>query len=664
MPRSFSSPICFALVFLALAVAGANAAAPAVPFPGMEADLQRTLKEQANFYVFKTAADLAADTQGLTWQDGSDLPEFADPAAKKGGTLKSWIPDFPATFRTVGPDASDSFRTYLLDNVEMTFLQPHPNLPGRFYPELAKDWAVDLAHKTVYFHLDPSAQWSDGVPVTTDDVVFTWYFLSSPALNDPWSNDNMAKTFSRLTIYDAHTFAVTLKDLKPNLEYVAGTNALYPKHFFKDFGPGWEEKYNFRITPTDGAYLVHPEDVKKQVSVTLTRQADWWAKDKRFLRYRFNPDKVRLTVIRDVDKAFEEFTRGDLDYFLPIGLPKYWYEKLPNDHPEVAAGYIEKATFYNQTPRLTRDLWINEAKPFLNNRDLREGLQYATNFDLLCQQYYRGDAVRPQTRSDGYGWRVNPTIAAHPFDPEKARALFAKAGFAKQGPDGILVNADNHRLSFTITAYSPAYKDHLSILKQEALKAGLEYNIEILDGTTGYKKMQQKQHEIALIGLDTGVEMYPRYWETYAGVNAYEDAYLGPDGKPVGTPAEGKPNPAPTKVKANTNNMTSTFIPHLDELITQYDHAESMDQIKALAVQIEQIIYDDASWINGYTIPFYRLAYWRGIKWPAGFNAMQSTDPEQLWLMWVDPDEQKETRAAKDAGKKFPPQIQVFDQFK
>jgi len=110
--------------------------------------------------------------------------------------------------------------------------------------------------------------------------------------------------------------------------------------------------------------------------------------------------------------------------------------------------------------------------------------------------------------------------------------------------------------------------------------------------------------------------------------------------------------------------MSSVFIPHLDELIGQYDHAESMDQIKTLASQMEQIIYDDASWINGYTIPFYRVAYWRWVKWPAGFNVMQSTDPEQFWLMWVDPAVEKETRAAKADGKKFPPQIPVFDQFK
>lgn len=116
------------------AAASAPSPAPAAPgFPGMEADLQRTLKEQASFYRFKTAADLDSDTKGLTWDDGANLPEFADPAAKKGGTLNLAIPDFPGTFRTIGPDSNGGIRTYLMDYVALSYVNAHPNLPGQFF---------------------------------------------------------------------------------------------------------------------------------------------------------------------------------------------------------------------------------------------------------------------------------------------------------------------------------------------------------------------------------------------------------------------------------------------------------------------------------------------------------------------------------------------------
>ena len=97
----------------------------------MEADLARTLREQADFYTFKPLAELPAN---LAWQDGADLPEFADPAARKGGTYTTFIPDFPRTLRTIGPDATGGIRAFLLDYVEPRFIERHPNLPDAGYP--------------------------------------------------------------------------------------------------------------------------------------------------------------------------------------------------------------------------------------------------------------------------------------------------------------------------------------------------------------------------------------------------------------------------------------------------------------------------------------------------------------------------------------------------
>ncbi len=634
------------------APAAAGEAKPAAgAFPGMEADLQRTLKEQSDFYHFKPAADLAKDTAGLVWQDGSDLPEYADVNAKKGGTITQWLPDFPATFRTIGPNATDTFRQYLLDYVEMAFLQPHPNIPGRFYPQLASSWAVDRPHFTVYFKLDPDARWSDGVPFTTDDVVFSWYFYRSPQLTEPWYNDFYTKTYKGLTVYDAHTFSVTLHELRPDIEDRAGNVTPYPKHFFQDFGPGWIERHNWKVQPTLGAYTIRDEDIKRTTSVTLSHVKDWWGEHKRFERGRFNPDRIRLAVIHDPDKAFEAFVHGDVDIF-PLSTP-IWYNKLPDTHPSVESGFTVKAWFFNQIPMPDWGLWLNESKPGLDNRDVRLGLHYATNMELVCKQYFRGNAHVLKTVSDGFGFDPNPAVRPRPFDPRKAREYFAKAGYTVQGPDGILAKPDGTRLSFTITAYARPYQDVLVILQQEALKAGLEYKIEMMDATSGFQKMIQKKHEIALAALSPSVEMYPRYWECYSGVNAYDVPYL-PDGSP-------NPNRKP---KPETNNLSCVAIPALDQLITTYDKAETMPEVKALAAKMEQLIYDDASWVNGWAAPYYRVGYRPWIKWPKDFNVMKSRDYEEFWLMWVDQDEQKADLAAKAEGRSLPKQVIMYDAFK
>ncbi|HEY5228265.1 MAG TPA: hypothetical protein VIJ19_06965, partial [Opitutaceae bacterium] len=106
--------------------AAADTPKPADAFPGMEADLARTIKAEPDYYKFKTMADFAKETQGLTWEDGSDLPSYADPAAKKGGTLTLKVPDFPGTLRSIGPNSNASFRQYLNDYTCLAIVRAHP----------------------------------------------------------------------------------------------------------------------------------------------------------------------------------------------------------------------------------------------------------------------------------------------------------------------------------------------------------------------------------------------------------------------------------------------------------------------------------------------------------------------------------------------------------
>jgi len=658
--RLFMSAIV-ASVFTLLAGCGKRVAPVAeADLPDMEADLARTLVEQSTFYLFRTPGDLPAN---LSWENGADLPEFADPNAKKGGTFNFYLQDFPRTLRTIGPDATAGFRPYLYDYAAVRFVHPHPNVPERMMPGIAREWAVDPAAKTAYFRIDPDARWSDGRPITTDDVVFTFYFLRSPHLMEPWFTNYYTINYESITVYDRLTFAITGMQAKPDFLNALCHFSPSPRHAYKDFGPGWIERYQWRIVPTTAAYVLSDRDVDKGRSITFRRNPEWWARDKRYYRWRFNPDSLRLQVIRDTDKAAEAFARGDFELF-PLSTPKLWHETIPDNHPAVRDGYIVKTTFYNRFPRPDWGLFINSHKPLLDQLDVRLGLQHATHFDLVCEQFFRGDAVRLETRSDGFTFRPHPTLTFRRFDPQKARAHFAKAGFGVQGEDGVLRNAKGERLSFTVTTHRPEFADILPILKQEALKAGLELRIEVLDQTTGWKKIQEKGHEIALLGFTQAAEPYPRYWESYHGSNAYEDAYLDDAGKPVETTAAGRPNPNPQKVRVQTNNLTMTFIPELDRLIEAYDRASTVEEIKRLAIPIEEIIFRDAAWVNGWSLPHYRVGYARHVKWPEGFNPALSRVAQEWFTFWIDEDERKSTAEARRAGRTFPRQILTFDQYR
>ena len=463
-------------------------------------EVQAYYAERPDFFSFKTPADLPEE---LVWENGSHLPEVGSPAAKKGGTEYVRLQDFPRTLRTLGPDSNGSFRTYLLDAVTMSIAHRHPN-EFEYFPGLAESWSVDQEDKTVYVKIDPKAKWSDGEPITSDDFFFMFFINQSTYIVAPWYNNWYSTQYTNITKYDDLTFSISVPEAKPDMNSRVLELRPMAAHFFKELGDDYVERYQWRFQTTTSPYLLDDKNLKKGRSVTFTRDKDWWAKDKKHWRYRFNMDKIHLSVIRDTSKHFEAFKRGDIDQF-SLSLAEYWYEKLPDEDQDVTSGYIHKSMFYNQHPRPTFGMWINTSKELLNNKDIRVGIQHASNWDLVLEKFFRGDYARMKTSADGYGEFTHPTLQPRVFDINKAQEAFARAGFVERGSDGILQNAAGQRLAFTFSTGYEQYKDILTILKEEALKAGLELRLEVLDSTAGFKKVQEKKHDIHFVAFSVSL---------------------------------------------------------------------------------------------------------------------------------------------------------------
>ncbi len=578
-------------------------------------------KAHPEFYMIKTPADFAAATVGLKWEDGTDLPIFSDPAAKRGGTQYSAIESFPPTLRTVGPDSNSSFRTYLLDDNEVSLVHRHPNAPG-YYPGLATAWAIAADKQTIYFKLDPDARWSDGVPVNADDFMFMFYFYRSPYLQAPWYANWYTEEYKSITKFDDHTLAITLREPKPDPVERAGLRAI-PEHFYAEFGADFPTRYQWRVEPTTGPYTVARDvDVEKDRAVTLTRISNWWGNGKKFWANRFNPDRVIYQLVRDRDKAFEMFKLGELDTFNLMLPPRYWYDQM--NISEVDKGYISKALFYTFQPEAPTGLFINSSKPLLNNRDIRQGIAFASNWDKVIQVVMRGDARRLHPWADSHTPFEHPTLRARSYDVTQALAAFARAGFTTRGPDGILRNAEGKRLSFVLTFGSNAYVDIPPILKEEAAKAGLELLIEKLDATAAFQKGLQKNHEIMLAGWGGGAEFAPRFHEFFIG----EDA-----------------------TKPQTNNFTATAIPELDALILRYDRSQDKDEMVQLSHQMIQLIHDDSAYVPGFVQSYIRWGSWRWVKFPEWLNVREAQYAAQYGVHWIDEDAKKVTLAARKDGK-------------
>ena len=210
---------------------------------------------------------------------------------------------------------------------------------------------------------------------------------------ETWTNNCCTPPNPNRPPCDPLTTAITMAEGNPARDGGGLLTNPIPRHFYREMGDDFVERYQWKFAPTTGPYVIRDEDIRKGRSIALTRNKDWWARDKKHWRYRYNPDRIQFSVIRDTPKMFEAFKRGDIDLF-GLGLAEYWYEKLPDTDPDVQAGYIHKTSFYNQRPRPPFGLWINTAQPLLDNRDIRIGIGHAIKWDPAIEKVFRGENAR------------------------------------------------------------------------------------------------------------------------------------------------------------------------------------------------------------------------------------------------------------------------------
>jgi len=466
--------------------------------------------------------------------------------------------------------------------------------------------------------------------------------MRSKAIVAPFYNDYYTTQVVDIRGYGDHIVGVEGAHAGPPDEllydYAIG---VVPKHFFAPLGDDFVRAYNWRIEPNTGPYQI--SEVRKGQYIEFKRKADWWANDRRYYRHRFNPDTIRVKVIRDINIAFRHFGKGDIDTF-GLVMPQFWHEKATGrDYDD---GYIYRYWFYSDLPQPASGMFLNEDDPLLSDRNVRLGLAHAMNFDKVIRTVLRGDYERMQTFNEGFGDYDNPTIRALEFDLAKARQYLAAAGWKQRGPDGILVK-DGQRLSLTVTYGAPYHTDRLVVLREEAKKAGIDLQLSLLDASSAFKQMQEKKHQIAWMSW-ASQGLSPEYWQFFHSDNAHIP---------------------------QTNNLMNHDDPAMDALIDAYRASTSKAERVDLAHRLEQMIADSGSVIPSFRVAYTREAAWAWVKLPPwlGTRATDSLfNPLELsagvfssgGLFWIDVDEKRRIRAAREAGEALPSVLIVDETYR
>jgi oligopeptide transport system substrate-binding protein len=331
-------------------------------------------------------------------------------------------------------------------------------------PGAATSWEHNEQMTEWTFHLRPEAKWSDGMPVTSEDFVFAYQRMLCPDLAAPYVdmlyfiknaeayNQKKITDFSEVGVKtpDPYTLKISLKEPVP---FLPGLTRHYtwfpvPKHVVLKFG-----KIEDRFTPWsqlpnlvgNGAFRL--KDWKLYNYIEVEKNPHYW-----------NKDHVKLNGVRflPVENAYTE-TRAFLAGQLHIT------STLPSDLIKPVKNNKDTSGNYRQEPYVaTSFIRLNTTRPGLSDVRVRKALALTVDRKMLCEYVMEGflptDSLTPKMGK----YLPDPMLG---FDPEKARALLAEAGY----PNGkgfprysILITKASARA--TAEAIQAMWKDNLNIL--------------------------------------------------------------------------------------------------------------------------------------------------------------------------------------------------------
>ncbi|MHA3978642.1 extracellular solute-binding protein [Halovulum sp. GXIMD14794] len=480
-------------------------------------------------------------------QDFVSLP-YANPDAPKGGKI---------VFGERG--GFDALNPYILKGRSPYGLRVHvfESLMGRSWDEpftlyglLAESVETGPNREWVEFHLREEAKFSDGTPVTVDDVIWSYETLAEsglPTYANAWNKvgsvEKVGERGVRFTFSEQDNELPLILGLRPILN---------PRDWDgRDFAES-----TLDVPTATGPYTVG--DFEPGRFIEFVRNPDYWGKDLPFNAGQHNVDTIRYEYFADGDVIAEAFRAGELSTYRESS-PGKWARDY--DFPAVRDGRIEKSEIPHQRPSGMEGFVFNTRRDLFEDWRVREALIQAFNFDFVnrtlndgaykrMSSYYANSPLAMQPGAaegqvaellapfaddlppgaiDGYALPENAAGGRDRAAIRRASGLLEEAGWTVQ--DGVLRNSEGNSFSFTISLDSSARLISLTPSEQEAVaniwrdnlaRLGISAEIALVDSAQFAERKEIYDYDVIInrwgLSLSPGNEQY-LYW----GSNGVEE---------------------------------------------------------------------------------------------------------------------------------------------
>jgi peptide/nickel transport system substrate-binding protein len=301
---------------------------------------------------------------------------YANPDAPKGGRIVEGV---LGTFDSLNPlivqgDALQSIRGYVVESL----MARSYDEPFTLYGLLARTVETDDARSYVTFALDPAAHFSDGAPVTADDVVFSWQLLRDHG------RPNHRSYYSKVAkaeILDPRTVRFDFSDSSDReLPLILGLMPVLPKHAVD---VSTFENSTLAKPIGSGPYIVATVDAGK--SVSFRRDPNYWGRALPINRGLWNFDEVRFDFYRDGNAYFEAFKAGLYDVRSETD-PGRW--QTGYDFPAARDGRVLKDTFPTGLPKFASDFVFNARRPIFADIRVRQAIALLFDFQWINRDFF------------------------------------------------------------------------------------------------------------------------------------------------------------------------------------------------------------------------------------------------------------------------------------
>jgi peptide/nickel transport system substrate-binding protein len=427
----------------------------------------------------------------------------------RGGSLTATLRSEPSTFNRLGP-GGDQAAPDAVTRLTHASLVRLNRTTGEYEPWLAQQWTASPDGRVFTLTLRDGVTFSDGVPLTSADVVFTFKALYDPVVKSALASGVMVQGKPlQVSAADPRTVVITLP--APFLPGVALLDnvPIYPQHQLQaaldahTFGAAWGPQ----TTPGTMAGLgpfVLAENIPGQ-RMSFTRNPHYWQKDAAGVQLPYL-DRLVVEFVTAQDAEILRLEAGSTDLMTHADIRPEDLAALRRLRDQgalqlvdVGIGLDPNMLWFNLTPGST----LQKTKPYLLRAEFRQAIAHAIDRDAIINTIYLGAAapiygpVSPGNRT----W-YSDSAPKYPHDPARATTLLAGLGLTDRNGDGMLDDASGKPVRFSIITQAGNIRERVATMVQEQLRqAGITVDIVGLDPRSLYGRFGQGDYESIYFGF-------------------------------------------------------------------------------------------------------------------------------------------------------------------